>query len=155
MPKGIYPHLHIKPKVYPASMVHDVKHLYLSEGKSQVEVATLLGVTLKVIYKLMINHEIPRRPQIKRDQWGEKNVRWKGPDASYSAFHFRVERARGKRHLCNRCGRSDDAATYDWANLTGNYHDVNDYERMCRSCHRKFDKQKRLEGDAQCLANPN
>ena len=30
---------------------------------------------------------------------------------------------------------------YDWANLTGHYDDPNDYKRMCRSCHWKYDER--------------
>jgi len=29
---------------------------------------------------------------------------------------------------------------YQWASLTGDYADINDYKRMCQSCHAKYDK---------------
>lgn len=32
---------------------------------------------------------------------------------------------------------------YLWANLTGRYQDVNDYRRMCASCHGRFDAARR------------
>ena len=149
MPKGVYDHKHIKPKVYPKEMVKAVKQLYLKQNMSQVEVAAELGVTLKVIYRLMINHSIPRRPQVKRDQRREKNASWKGDNATYAAFHYRVEAKYGKPKKCSVCKIKDTNVRYDWANLTGHYENVDDYARMCRSCHRRYDKKRRLEGDAK------
>lgn len=32
---------------------------------------------------------------------------------------------------------------FHWANLTGDYADVNDYARMCVPCHRRFDAERR------------
>lgn len=127
-----------KPKVYPPAMVDAVRRLY-GDGRTQLEIATELGTTQKVIYNLMRRHEIPCRVAAKRDQAGAKNHGWKGERAGYQAFHLRVERRRGKPQLCDRCGTTDPSKTYDWANLTGRYDDVNDYARMCRSCHWRFD----------------
>jgi len=138
-----------KPKRYPEEMVREVQHLYTALGHSQMEVAERLGVSLKVIYRLMINHDIPRRPQIKRDQRGLNNATWRGDSATYAAFHKRVEAEFGKPSRCARCGTDDPSKTYDWANLTGNYHDIADYERMCRSCHRRYDNARRRGGDAR------
>ena len=76
-------------------MVSRVRTLY-EGGMSQVEVADELGVSQKVIWKLMINHDIPRRPQVKRDQWGANNSSWKGGAANYQALHMRVGNLRGK-----------------------------------------------------------
>ena len=108
---------------------------------TQVEVATAVGLTQRVVWRLMRNHGIEARPSVKRDQRGANNSTWKGDNATYAAFHHRVEAARGKPDKCNRCGTTDEAATFDWANLTGNYQDIWDYERMCRSCHFTYDKR--------------
>ncbi len=75
---------------------------------------------------------------------GPLNPSWKGDAAGYNAFHLRVVKLRGRPMHCTRCGTSDPALTYDWANLTGNYADPDDYERMCRSCHRWYDGARRL-----------
>jgi hypothetical protein len=147
MPKGIYPHTHIKPKVYPAELVARVRQLY-ADGLTQDEVATVVGASQKVIWKLMRNHGIQTRKQAKRYQIGEANHAWKGNAASYQALHLRVEARRGKPARCNRCGTTDPARTYEWANLTGRYHDPEDYERMCRHCHRRYDNARRRGGDA-------
>ena len=145
MPKGIYPHTHIKPKQYPADMVNRVRELYVDHGYSQVETAAELGVSVKVIYRLMKNHDIPRRRKIKRDQRGPRNSSWRGDNATYKALHYRVYSERGNPRECSRCGHSDPESRYEWANLTGNYSDVNDYERMCVSCHRRYDAARRKE----------
>jgi hypothetical protein len=142
MPKGVYPHTHIRPKVYAPEMVTRVTELYVEQGLSQVEVAAELGVTLKVIYRLMVNHDIPRRPQVKRDQRGERNAYWRGPNAGYAAFHKRVEAARGTPQHCAACD-TDEPGRYEWANLSGRYDDLNDYVRMCILCHRKLDAHRR------------
>ena len=146
MPKGIYPHTHIKPKVYPPRMVATVTRLYFDEGKSQVEVAAELRVTQRVIWRLMKNHDMQTRPRVKRDQRGDKNSSWKGDTAGYQALHVRVSTARGKPTKCERCGSQDiPGVIYEWANLTGNYTDTDDYERMCRLCHRRYDAARREE----------
>lgn len=60
-------------------------------------------------------------------------------EVSYFALHARVRVARGKPQHCEECGTTDPEKAYDWANLTGNYEDINDYARLCRSCHVRKD----------------
>lgn len=74
---------------------------------------------------------------------GPKNTGWKGDEAGYQAMHARIERLRGKPTRCEECGADDADLSYDWANLTGNYADPQDYKRMCRSCHRLYDNGRR------------
>lgn len=132
MPRGA------KPKVYPAEIVEAVASAYAA-GASQEEVAAELGLTRKVVWRLMQRHELPRRPPIKRDQHGENNSTWRGPKAKYAALHYRVEAARGKPSRCEECGTTT-AKRFEWASLTKNYADVNDYRRLCTSCHKRFDR---------------
>lgn len=66
------------------------------------------------------------------------------PDPAYARAHNAVRKARGAASECSRCGTTDPDKIYEWANLTGNYADVMDYERMCRSCHRQYDKSRRV-----------
>lgn len=47
MPSGVYPHTHIKPKVYVPEMVERVRILYIDHGLSQVEIAEHLGLSQK------------------------------------------------------------------------------------------------------------
>lgn len=132
-----------KPKVYAHEMVSRVTALYVA-GHTQGEITVVLGCSQKVVYRLMKNHEIPRRIAAKRNQIGEANHAWKGSDAGYQAMHLRVYTVRGAPSRCEVCGTDSDKQLYDWANLTGNYADVNDYKRMCRPCHRKYDAGRRL-----------
>ena len=139
MPRGA------KPKVYDPALVERVREMYAG-GATQTEIAASVGLTQKVVWNLMRRSGIQARVAAKRDQRGPRNSSWKGDDATYQAFHKRVETARGRPSLCSRCGVTE-ASAFDWANLTGRYEDVNDYERMCRSCHRPYDRARR-GGDA-------
>jgi len=117
-----------------------VKKLYLS-GLTQQEVAEKLNVTRKIIEKSLIRTKTPKRKAIKRNQWGENNHMWKGDQAGYSCLHKRLHRRFGKAQKCEICGTTDKRKSYDYANLTGKYKDINDYKQMCRSCHWKHDKK--------------
>jgi DNA invertase Pin-like site-specific DNA recombinase len=126
MPKGVYERRPRAPKAYPPEMVARVRELYAA-GHTQKEVARAIGVTQKVVWRVMQHHAV-----------------WKGDQAGYQAMHVRVETARGKPQRCERCGSTGDPErVYDWANLTGRYGDVDDYERMCRHCHRQYDDARR------------
>lgn len=55
-------------------------------------------------------------------------------------LHKDVYAARGKaaEHECARgCGRQ----ALDWANVSGEYRDVDDFEPLCRPCHQRQDKR--------------
>lgn len=123
-------------------------------GMSQVEVAAVLGTTQKVIFNTLKRNGIKSRVAAKRNQFAENNHMWKGGNATYEAFHARVENRRGRPKKCSICGASDKNKWYDWANLTGDYPNPLDYARMCRSCHRAYDAARK-GGDAQCLSNTN
>ncbi len=114
---------------------------YYEDLKSQTEIASILNVSQKVIFSWFKKLGIKSRVAAKRNQTGENNSSWKGNNATYSAFHYRVETQRGKPHYCSACG-SMDANRFEWANLTRKYEDVNDYARMCIPCHRKYDKNR-------------
>ena len=78
---------------------------------------------------------------MKRNQFGENNSSWKGDNAGKQAFHRRLYSKYGKPCKCENCGTSDKNKSYDYANLTGNYQDIDDYMPMCRSCHWRYDKK--------------
>lgn len=70
---------------------------------------------------------------------GSKHGAWKGDDVGIDALHTWVERRLGKPRECSECG-TKDAKVYDWANISQEYkRDVEDFKRLCRSCHLKFD----------------
>lgn len=114
---------------------------YHEGGMSQTEIAIKYGVSQKVVWKAMMRFGIKARIAVKRNQKGELNDSWKGSAAGYAAFHKRMESLKGRPKKCERCGTDDETRTYDWANLTGQYDDPNDYQRMCRSCHWKCDQK--------------
>ena len=61
---------------------------------------------------------------------------------SYGANHYKVRKLRGNINKCEECGTTT-AKKYDWANLTGDYGNINDYKRLCVSCHNKLDNKIR------------
>lgn len=75
---------------------------------------------------------------------GAAHHSWKGADATYTALHNRVYRARGKANHCDRCGADDPAKRYEWAMLHGtDGTDVHEhYMPMCQHCHRTYDVGK-------------
>lgn len=121
---------------------------YIVRDMSQMELCAKYGVGLKRVQISLRRYGIAPKRAIKRDQVGEKNASWRGDTAGYVALHRRVHVARGMPNVCDVCGTTDPALSYDWANLTGNYADIYDYRRMCRSCHRCYDAARR-GGDAQ------
>lgn len=115
-----------------------VRHLYKS-GFTQAEIAAELSTSQRSVHLFMKRCGIKPRIAAKRDQRGEKNSNWKGDHVKYKPAHDRVYAARGKPRRCEHCGTTSPDVRYDWANLTGRYHDQNDYIRLCRSCHCKHD----------------
>jgi len=70
---------------------------------------------------------------------GDRNKSWKGDFASYDAMHKWVKRQKGKPKKCEVCG-SIKKKKYEWANIDHSYkRNVDDYIRMCTSCHRRYD----------------
>jgi hypothetical protein len=77
VPKGVYPHTHIKPKTYPAEFIARVAEMY-AQGMTQTEIAEQLGTSQKVVWRAMRRHGLTTRPQAKRDQEGPRNASWRG-----------------------------------------------------------------------------
>ena len=142
-----------KPKIYPPELVERVASLYHG-GKTQHEIAREVGISQKVIWNVMRRHGIKARVAAKRNQLGPANSSWRGDLAGYHAFHRRLYAKFGKPKSCSVCGSADTARSYDYANLTGRYQDIEDFAAMCRSCHWKYDdkifnirKMRRDAGD--------
>lgn len=73
-----------------------------------------------------------------KDSWA-----WKGDKVGKSALHNWVEKHKGKPKKCEHCGTTK-AKQYDWANISGEYkRELNDFKRLCRSCHAKYDYPRR------------
>lgn len=123
----------------------DLEQDYIERQMTQVEIAKKYDVTLKRVQTSMRRFDIKPRRTGKRHQSGEANSSWKGEEAGYDALHLRVIAARGRPVECARCGRTDSEVRYDWANLTGRYEDIDDYERLCAFCHMSYDARRRQE----------
>jgi hypothetical protein len=66
------------------------------------------------------------------------DVKFTGTITEYKRYHMRVTRKRGKASKCmNGCISS----MYHWANISGKFEDINDYQEMCPKCHNKFDRK--------------
>jgi hypothetical protein len=72
--------------------------------------------------------------------WGKDHPAWLGDQAKYMALHDRLRRRRGD---AVSCVWGCKAKKYEWANLTGDYHDVEDFAPMCTGCHTRFDQTVR------------
>lgn len=72
---------------------------------------------------------------------GKNNPNYKF-NVTYQAAHNRVRRERGKPIFCEHCKTKNINKRYEWANVSGNYGDINDYIRLCKSCHNIYDNKK-------------
>jgi len=139
----------------PAPEKSELEYLYHKKYMSQTEIADHYKVSQKVVWRWFRDLRIKARIPYKRNQKGSKNHSWKGENATYAAFHYRVKSSRGKADKCEKCGRIDKGIKYDWANQTGNYADINDYKMMCRSCHFKKDGHKKNFPNNSYIPNIN
>ena len=77
----------------------------------------------------------------------EKHPFWKGINVGYGSLHQWVSRRLGKPDNCEHCKKIGlSGKTINWANKSKRYlRDINDWIRLCVSCHRKFDRVQRVE----------
>ena len=76
---------------------------------------------------------------------GKNNPAWKGNQVSYRALHHWIKRWKGSPSMCEVCC-SPLKKKYEWANKDHKYSRVlDDYIRLCTSCHRKYDKNKGIK----------
>jgi hypothetical protein len=75
----------------------------------------------------------------KRSRRGANSPFWKGDAVGYSGGHARVKRERGHPSKCESCGIGSSEARIEWASVTRNYADPNDYIGLCTGCHRAAD----------------
>lgn len=115
----------------------EIENLYYNSFKTQDEIGNIFQVSQKVIWRFMKRHGIKARIPAKRDQRGEKNSSWKGNNVSYKAFHQRVRSVRGNPTECIKCNTTE--GRLEWASISKQYHDLNDYQAMCVPCHRNHD----------------
>lgn len=140
-PKPTYCSLACKAAAQTVAFDADRAIALYDSGMTQADVAAAMGLTPKIIQNLFKRRRKTARKAARRPFSLSGKHYWSGDDVTYSALHYRVESERGKPSLCSRCGKTK--GRFEWANLTGNYTDINDYERLCRSCHHTFDNARR------------
>ncbi len=75
---------------------------------------------------------------------GKESAHWKGDNVGYHGLHKWISLIAGKPNLCEFCGITK-AKRFEWANETGLYKRIrDDWIRLCASCHRRYDRQRRL-----------
>jgi hypothetical protein len=64
---------------------------------------------------------------------------YKGKNASKRAKHYWLDGNFGKPKMCEHCDKTE--GLFEWCIKTGKdySHNRDDYLRLCRSCHRKYD----------------
>ena len=112
-------------------------------GMTQDEIAREVGISQKSVCKALRRAGVKCRKKAKRDQRGEKNHMWIGNSVGYKTAHNRVRSQRGAPLICDHCGKAAGEASLEWANISGNYPDPNDYISLCVKCHRKWDSDRR------------
>lgn len=79
---------------------------------------------------------------LKKGFSGKDNPKWKGNKVSYHGLHIWVTNHKGKPSFCECCKKTD-RKTYEWANISRKYRrDLNDFIRLCKSCHTKYDRRR-------------
>jgi len=69
---------------------------------------------------------------------------WKGDEVGYAALHSWIKRKLGKPNKCQNPKCKHKTEIFDWANKSGKYkRDLNDWIRLCRSCHRSYDNERK------------
>ena len=79
---------------------------------------------------------------------------------TYQALHIRVRKERGPAndYPCSKCGIDRGQLPHNghmhWANLTNDYHDVNDFAAMCPACHGVYDAERKRNGSFVPFEHP-
>jgi len=73
---------------------------------------------------------------------GKNTYNFKGENAGYMAKHKWINQQKGDPRYCEKCKSTKEKA-YHWSNISGRYlKDFSDWQRLCVSCHKKYDLEK-------------
>lgn len=82
---------------------------------------------------------------------GINSRHWNDNKVGYFGLHDWIRKNLGNSTNCKHCG-SADKKRYEWANISGEYkRELNDWIRLCKSCHNKYDVSLGRWGDATKL----
>jgi len=110
-----------------------------AQGMTMRQVGVEVGCSAGYVHRMLKAAGVDRRPR------GTPKGAQTGPrkdEVTYGQYHQRVRVLRGTPSECSVCGATNDQR-YEWANLTGNYDDPDDFSRMCVPCHRTYDAARR------------
>lgn len=81
------------------------------------------------------------REKISKALREENSPEWKGKNASYLAMHNWLNKYFGKPSFCENPFCEGRSKNFEWClkKEKEHDHDKNNYIRLCRSCHRKYD----------------
>lgn len=114
--------------------------LYIVDDLSMKKIASKLGTYPDVIHAAIHDYGITPKPTARPGQGaGASGSNWRGKNVTYKGAHIRVNKQRGSPKKCEMCGTSRSGIRYQWASLSKEYHDPNDYIRLCTQCHRDVD----------------
>jgi hypothetical protein len=76
---------------------------------------------------------------------GEGNGRWAGDEVGYDGLHIRLWKARGPA-ADHECQHADGTCKgpMNWANISHEYRDVDDFMPLCQSHHVRYDNAARM-----------
>ena len=76
------------------------------------------------------------------DSYGKNHPFYKGDKVGYTGLHNWVRNKLGSPSRCEFCGTLK-AKKFEWCNKDHKYkRNLNDWLRLCTSCHRKYDYEK-------------
>ena len=122
----------------PPCTKEELSRMYYLRQMTYKEIAGQLKTSVKRIQTAMKRYSLVARNSARRNQRGDKNPNWKGDNAGYAAMHRRLYG--NQPHKCEVCGTTNPNIKYEWASLTGDYANPDDYSRMCCSCHKRYDE---------------
>ena len=71
---------------------------------------------------------------------GKESANWKGENADFPAIHNWIVKKLGRPKKCELCGIEENDRVYHWSNKDHKYsRAVEDWQRVCVPCHRKYD----------------
>lgn len=116
------------------------------------KIGKLFGVSQKLVLKWLRDNDIELRTLsevsvITRNGFknAEGHWNWKGDKVGYQSLHTWVRKHKGTPQSCDFCGTTDKRK-YEWANKDHKYsRNLDDWFRLCTSCHRKYDKDNNFK----------
>lgn len=155
MPTGIYDHRNTKTPIYTKEAREKIRKANLGKTHSLETRERLSTIHKGKRYSPKTEFKKGRRSWntgIRQLQTtNEKHPLWKGDSVGYVGLHYWVRRKLGN---ASRCARADSTCKgmFEWCNLDGEYtRDLDTWESMCRSHHRRYDYQNKKVKERHCV----